>query len=282
MRVADVMTRNVYTVREWEELGLTSDLMRFRRFRHLPVLDSHDRVVGMIARIDVFEKAAEPGSPRLRPVYDVMKRPVHTIGPDAPLEEAVAKMQRERIHSLPVVEDDGRLVGILTDGDLLAAYAGKRLPVSNLAEIPVARLMTPDPITIGTDATLGDAAGAILEGSFRHLPVLDEDLRLAGVVSERDLRALLGTDLIDWTTVEETRLEEPIGNVLVPSPVTVRPETPLADALELFTDERIGALPVLDDDDRLVGILSYVDVLVWLRDVARAQAAEAAAPAPGP
>lgn len=282
MRVADVMTRNVYTVREWEELGLTSDLMRFRRFRHLPVLDSHDRVVGMIARIDVFEKAAEPGSPRLRPVYDVMKRPVHTIGPDAPLEEAVAKMQRERIHSLPVVEDDGRLVGILTDGDLLAAYAGKRLPVSNLAEIPVARLMTPDPITIGTDATLGDAAGAILEGGFRHLPVLDEDLRLAGVVSERDLRALLGTDLIDWTTVEETRLEEPIGNVLVPSPVTVRPETPLADALELFTDERIGALPVLDDDDRLVGILSYVDVLVWLRDVARAQAAEAAAPAPGP
>lgn len=278
MRVADVMTRNVYSVREWEELGLTSDLMRFRRFRHLPVLDSNDRVVGMIARIDLFEEAAKPGSPRLRPVYDVMRRPVFTIGPEASVDEAAERMRDKRIHSLPVVGDDDKLIGIVSDSDLLGVYAGRRLPRSGFGDLPVARLMTPDPITIGTDATLGDAAGALLEGGFRHLPVIDNDLRLAGMISERDLRGELGTDLIDWTTVEESRLDEPVTNVMVPEPLAIRASNRLAEVLDVFSDERIGAVPVLDDEDHLVGILSYVDILVWLRDAARMEEERPAAP----
>lgn len=275
MRIADVMTRNVYTIREWEELGLTSDLMRFRRFRHLPVLDSHDKVIGMVARVDLVEAASAPGNPRLRPVYDVMRRPPVTVAPDTEVEEAVRTMRDKQIHSLPVVDGEGTLIGIVTDTDLLSVLSGQRLPGGDISNVQAARLMTPDPITIGTDATLGDAAGAILEGGFRHLPVVDTDLRLVGMISERDLRSELGTDLLDWTAVESTRLDEPVTNILVPSPVTVRTHTPLSDILDLFADERIGAVPVLDDEDRLVGIVSYVDVLVWLRDMARYQEAGA-------
>ena len=272
MRVAEVMTRNVYTVREWEELGLTSDLMRFRRFRHLPVVDSHDHVVGVVARVDLVEAAGRPGNPRLVPVYDVMHRPPITIGPEAELAEAVQTMRDKRIHSLPVIDDDGKLLGIVTDTDLLGALSGKRMPVQSVTDVPVARLMTPDPITIGTDASLGDAAGAMLELGVRHLPVIDEDFRLVGMISERDLRSRLGTDFIDWTTAAQSNLGEPVGNIMVPDPVFVRTHNTLAEALDLFTDERIGAVPVVDDEDRLVGILSYVDVLVWLRDSARMQA----------
>ena len=174
-----------------------------------------------------------------------------------------------------MVDGEGSLIGIVTDTDLLSVLSGQRLPGGDISNVQAARLMTPDPITIGTDATLGDAAGAILEGGFRHLPVVDTDLRLVGMISERDLRSELGTDLLDWTAVESTRLDEPVTNILVPSPVTVRTHTPLSDILDLFADERIGAVPVLDDEDRLVGIVSYVDVLVWLRDMARYQEAGA-------
>ncbi len=278
MRIADVMTRNVYTVREWEELGLTSDLMRFRRFRHLPVLDSHDKVVGVVARVDLVEAAGRPGNPRLVPVYDVMHRPPLTIRPDADLAEAVQIMRDKHIHSLPVIDDAGKLCGIVTDSDLLGALSGTRMPVQSFTEVPVARLMTPDPITIGVEQSLGDAAGAMLEIGVRHLPVIDENFRLVGMVSERDLRSHLGTDLLDWTTTEESRLGEPIGNIMVPDPVFVRAGNKLTDVLDLFTDERIGAVPVVDDEDRLVGILSYVDVLVWLRDSARMQEATPAQP----
>lgn len=279
MRVAEVMTRNVYTVREWEELGLTSDLMRFRRFRHLPVVDSHDRVVGVVARVDLVEAAGRPGNPRLVPVYDVMHRPPITTTPDSSIEDAVRTMRDKRIHSLPVIDDDGQLLGIVTDTDLLGALSGQRMPVQSLTDVPAARLMTPDPITIGTDASLGDAAGAMLEVGVRHLPVIDENFRLVGMISERDLRSRLGTDFIDWTNAEQSNIGEPVGNIMVPDPVFVRTDTRLSEVLDLFTDERIGAVPVVDDEDRLVGILSYVDVLVWLRDSARMQA-EGASPAP--
>ncbi len=266
MRIGDVMTRNVYTVREWEELGLTSDLMRFRRFRHLPVLDSHDKVVGLISRMDLMEHAAKPGNPRLVPVYDVMTRPPVTISVDGDTDEAIRLMLSKHIHSLPVLDGEGKLCGIVTDSDLLGALSGQRLPLENLTDVPVARVMTPDPITIGTDASLGDAAGALLEGGFRHLPVIDEEFRLVGIISERDLRSRLGTDFLDWTSVERSRLDEPVSNVMIPDPVVMRTHNKLSETLDLFTDERIGAVPILDDEDHLVGILSYVDVLVWLRD----------------
>jgi len=280
MRVFDLMTRNVATIREWDELGLSSDLMRFRRFRHLPVVDARDRVVGIISRMDLVEQASRPGNPRLIPVYDAMRRPPVTVEATASIEEAAEMMRRFEIHSLPVVDEDGVLEGILTDSDLLAAVAGVAAPVRDVGSLLVARVMTSEPITIGTDATLGEAAGLLLEGGFRHLPVVDEDGRLAGMLSERDLRSAFGTDFLDWTTVEQDRLDDIIANVMVPEPVIIRADNRLVDILDVFTDERIGAVPVLDAEDRLVGILSYVDVLQWLRKHARAEASATAQPSP--
>lgn len=284
MRIGELMTRNVATVREWDELGLSADLMRFRRFRHLPVIDAHDRVVGVLSRMDLVEQASRPGNPRLIPVYDSMQRPPIVIHVEAPLEEAADLMRLHRVHSLPVVNEDGILQGIVTDTDVLAAVAGSAAPVRDFSNLLVSRVMTADPITIPSEATLGDAAGALLEGGFRHLPVVDSDNLLVGMISERDLRSSFGTDFLDWTSVEQSRLDEVVTNVMAPDPVVIRAKSRLVDVLDVFTDERIGAVPVLDEEDRLVGILSYVDVLVWLRDHGRDAAGERttapAAPAP--
>ncbi|HWV38200.1 MAG TPA: CBS domain-containing protein [Vulgatibacter sp.] len=280
MRVFDLMTRDVATIREWDELGLSSDLMRFRRFRHLPVVDARDRVVGILSRMDLVEQASRPGNPRLVPVYEAMKRPPITVRATASIEEAAELMRRFEIHSLPVVDEEGVLEGILTDSDLLAAVAGVAAPVRDVGSLLVARVMTSEPITIGTDATLGEAAGMLLEGGFRHLPVIDADGRLAGMLSERDLRSAFGTDFLDWTTVDQDLLDDVVANVMVPEPVVVRANNRLVDILDVFTDERIGAVPVLDDEDRLVGILSYVDVLQWLRKHARTEVSARAEPSP--
>jgi len=281
MRIRELMTRNVAVVREWDELGLSSDLMRFRRFRHLPVTDAKGRVIGIISRMDLVEQAGRPGNPRLIPAYDVMKRPPITIRADTPLEEAAALMQRERIHALPVTDEDGVLQGIVTDTDVLSAVARTSAPVRDFTEVRVASVMTGDPITITGEATLSDAAGALLEGGFRHLPVVDTDEKLIGMLSERDLRSAFGTDFIDWTSVEQSRLDEVVTNVMAPDPVVIRASNRLVDVLDVFTDDRIGAVPVLDEEDHLVGILSYVDVLLWLRDHSRTGQPEASAsPAP--
>jgi CBS-domain-containing membrane protein len=61
-------------------------------------------------------------------------------------------------------------------------------------------------------------------------------------------------------------LEAPVSSIMSPAPLSVRRGTPLTEAVDLFADEQVGALPVLDEEDRVVGIVSYVDVMRWLRD----------------
>lgn len=132
-------------------------------------------------------------------------------------------------------------------------------------EVPVERVMTRRPATIEEDAPLEDAAAAMAEGGFRHLPVVDGDGRLVGMLSERDLRARLGTDVGQFADVATDVLHEPVSAVMTPDPIALGPGSTLAAALEVFADERIGAVPVTDGGDRVVGIVSYLDLLDWFR-----------------
>lgn len=133
-------------------------------------------------------------------------------------------------------------------------------------DMPVERLMSARPKTLEPDSTLGDAAEVLLQGGFRHLPVVDDAGRPVGIISERDLRARLGTDLYGFTQATVEALSEPVSGVMTPDPIAVRVGTRTAEVLDTFADERVGALVVVDGDGRVCGVLSYVDLLLWLRD----------------
>lgn len=202
------------------------------------------------------------------------------VGADTSLREAAERMRAKRVSELLVADETGAVVGTLRASDFVDATArGELVPAAaietwGLAEVRVADLMTPDPRTIDIDADLEEAVGLLLEGGFRHLPVLDANQRLVGMLSERDLRGALGANLRDWSSLEEERFHDVIANVMVPGALFVRDSHRLVDILDAFTDERIGALPVLDENDVLVGILSYVDILRWLRERAKASGLE--------
>lgn len=148
-------------------------------------------------------------------------------------------------------------------------------------DVPVERVMTGNPVTIEPEASLADAAEALLQGGFRHLPVVNGQGRPVGMVSERDLRARLGTDLYGFSRATVESLSEPVSGVMTPDPISVRTGARLGEVLETFADERVGALLVVDEADRLRGILSYVDLLLWLRDhPSGGAAAPPARPAP--
>jgi CBS domain-containing protein len=131
-------------------------------------------------------------------------------------------------------------------------------------EVPVKLVMTPRPATVGPEDSLGDAAGKMVEGGFRHLPVVDVDGKLVGMLSERDLRARLGTEVERFPDAALDLLSEEVERTMRPDPITISSDATLRDALEILADERIGALPVLDGE-RLVGIVSYLDLLGYLR-----------------
>src|SRR5262245_32402659 len=135
--VADVMSRNVETLRRNDQLSIADDLMRQKRIRHLPVLDSDDRLAGIVSQRDLFHgalvRALGYGAAQqqkfltLLVVKEIMATDVVTTTPETPLEDAARTMLDRKIGCLPVLEGD-RLVGILTEGDFVAFVARPDAP----------------------------------------------------------------------------------------------------------------------------------------------------------
>ena len=141
-----------------------------------------------------------------------------------------------------------------------------------LLHMPVSTVMTRGPATVEEVAPVSDAAAEMAAGGFRHVPVVDGEGRLVGMISERDLRARLGTDLRGFASVAEDALAERVQDVMTPDPIALSPHASLADALGVFADDRVGAIPIVDEGERLVGIVSYVDLLGAIRGLSEAAA----------
>jgi CBS domain-containing protein len=120
--------------------------------------------------------------PREDYVSSTMATRLLTIEPSATLQDAAHRMADRRVGAILVTEGDS-LVGILTERDVLRAVGRGTI------EGTVEQWMTRDPITVGPEATNGEAAMMMIHGGFRHVPVCD-DGRLVGIVSIRDLLTL--------------------------------------------------------------------------------------------
>lgn len=126
--VADVMSRDVVTVMETQNLDFLTETMRLFRFRHLPVVDD-GKLVGLISERDLLRVAASSLLPAAREqtrflsaqfkVSDIMTRDVQTARASTPLAEAAQWMESKKLGCLPVVDDDNRLVGIITEADFV-------------------------------------------------------------------------------------------------------------------------------------------------------------------
>lgn len=122
-----------------------------------------------------------------------MSTPAITIGPQASLSEALALMHEHSIRRLPVVNAEGALGGIVTEGDIRGAdiLRASGLELSQVAGwlrgTAVYDLMAEDPVTVEPRAGLRDAALLMLDNKIGGLPVVDAEQRLVGIVTESDL-----------------------------------------------------------------------------------------------
>jgi CBS domain-containing protein len=113
-------------------------------------------------------------------VADLMVKDVLTVEPSDTIGEAAEKMHAANVGAVVVMEDMVRIVGIVTERDLLRAVAAR----ARAAEARVRQWMTPNPLTIDPGTTVEDAARIMFEHNFRHLPVV-KDGRALGIVSLR-------------------------------------------------------------------------------------------------
>jgi len=128
MRVRDHMTAKVFTIRMDKKLLAVDEIMGWAHIRHVPVVDEKGKLVGLLSQRDVLRTTlSDLASTQVDrrnqlghvTLAQVMRREVLTIGPDEPIQQAARLMRQHKYGCLPVV-GDGRVVGIITEHDLLA------------------------------------------------------------------------------------------------------------------------------------------------------------------
>src|SRR5262245_32744291 len=120
----------------------------------------------------------------LRAILAIKGDEVVSISSTADLAAASKLLKKRQIGVLVVLDAGGRLVGILSERDIVHALAEDR--AADLQQLPVSQIMTPKVSTCDINDSISSVMKRMMEGKFRHMPILDEN-RLAGVVSNRDL-----------------------------------------------------------------------------------------------
>lgn len=102
----------------------------------------------------------------------------------ATLQETVDLMTKFKIGSCLVIDDNVTLQGIITERDILMKVAGKNVDYDNSL---ITEYMTPNPNTLGQDATIYEAIQSMSEGRYRHIPITNSDNRPIGIISIKDV-----------------------------------------------------------------------------------------------
>lgn len=128
----------------------------------------------------------------------------------------------------------------------------------------VSETMATDLITVRPDTILKKAKELMKEKNFRHLPVVDDAGKLVGIVTDRDMRDAQPSSLLDEETYARTYervMEHKVEEIMSRNPLTISVFYTLQDTLLVMGKKKVGALPVIDEDGMLIGIMSTRDLL---------------------
>ena len=124
----------------------------------------------------------------------------------------------------------------------------------------VLSLMTTHPFSVRGSDTIQQAQDIMDEEDFRQLPVVDGK-ELIGIITDRDIRSFLGGRSLNTLEERDVAMSTNVAIVMTDKPITLAPDDELRDAIELLIEEKVGGIPVVDPDQGLLGIITYVDVL---------------------
>jgi acetoin utilization protein AcuB len=126
--------------------------------------------------------------------------------------------------------------------------------------IKIIDVMTRNPVIVTPEETVGQADELMTDNKIRQLPVV-EGGALLGIITDRDIRSFLSGSLLLDPDERAKALNTPVRELMTTEPLTLSPDDELQEAVELLIDEKIGGIPVIDEVEGLIGIVTYVDVL---------------------
>ncbi|GAB4457750.1 MAG: DUF190 domain-containing protein [Anaerolineales bacterium] len=284
--VAEVMTRKVVTLNETTPIAQAWETMLKHLLKALPVLNQNGEVTGILTDEDLLERAgleqrlsiaerldektlqAELNSLRTSPltVADVMTAPAITIRGDEPLSLAAARMAEHGIKRLPVLDEQGKIIGVLSRVDVLKQVVSEEAK-RRAAKAPrgaartLGEVMIPEIPVIEQDAPLAEVIARFLEAGVRRLVVVNEAGQPLGLISDADavtrvqpasqrgvLQALRGKRVVPDEKITAAQL---MSREVLSAP----PETSLTEAAHQMLAQKRKWMVVVDAGGKAIGLV---------------------------
>jgi CBS domain-containing protein len=305
VKVSEVMRREAATVRVDDPLTKVVELLLTKDFTAVPVVDDAGRIVGMVSDNDLLtrggmrvaislKKATDLDYVRElheslegphRTVSEVMTSQVVTTTADTLLAHAARVMVEKHLKRLPVVDSDGKLVGILGRLDILNTIAAVHLPEWHPearkvgAQAVVGDVMTRDVPTVHESATLEEIFHLLVSSMHKRVVVIDDQKHVVGIIADSDLISKVSRE--SWPGIMEILVSKvPIERIshaarehvhkirarsakelMTRQVITVRQEMPVASALALSAEKKVKRLPVVNAAGELVGIVGRSEMM---------------------
>jgi CBS domain-containing protein len=221
--------------------------------------------------------------PRQLMIRDVMTRNPESVTAGTPLSDAARLLLPSIFTGLPVVDEQSRPIGVITQGDLirkgglplrlglLAESDQNRLEsvLNQLASRKAAEVMTSPAVMIAADRPLAAAVELMLTKGVKRLVVVDETGGLTGMLSRLDIFRTVMREAPDWNAFKAQQIEveqlKRVGDILRRDVHAVSPGTPLNEVIRLIDDNDIQRVAVVDDDGKLLGLISDRDLLRYFK-----------------
>ena len=218
-----------------------------------------------------------------RPVRDVMSSHIESIHPESSVADAWKMMVQFQRKALPVVNDQDKVVGIVTDGDLIErAGLQQRLSVAKNLDTPiiereiqelaadkknVADVMSRPVVIISEHDTLSHAVTLLKKYHLKRIPVTSNGGKLVGMLSRFDiLRQVVPLEYAEPSNITLLNIPKQVGEVMKPEIPLVKESDPLETIIEAFLINNTHRLIVVNEENRVTGILSDGDVVNRLPD----------------
>jgi len=273
-------------------------------FNGLPIIDRDDRVIGIITQNDLIKRAGMPlrlgllaemdkeslekviGKAASRTASEIMTNPAVTVKEDMYLSEAVELMLSRSLKRLPVVDDDGKLKGILARIDIFRAIVHEAPHWQSLAACNVdvkglryvQDIAQHDVHTVHPDTPLDEIADAIVANNIQRVIVVNNTEHLLGMISDKDLlKALSGhkpniwdylLSKLSFTEVGQEHKEaiksieaKTAEDIMKQDLVSVHPDTTIDEVIKIMADQGLKRIPVVDAEGVFLGMVSRDAVL---------------------
>jgi len=269
--IGDIMTKSVITCKPTDTLQKVQKLMVKHRISRVVVTDVEKKPLGITTQKDIVNFLLADTSKRgieEIPTKEAMSKNLITIKPTTPIPDAAKTMIKKKISSLVVVDEDGKLKGIVTKADIGMYLASKGAGICTVHDF-----MTSNPVTVKPSQPIFLAVSLMSEHNISRIAVIDKENKPIGIITLADVtmisRLLKPAKLIRGKKPIFARgiLFPPKGirlltarDFMTADPISVNKDADLTDAARLMTKNAISGLPVIDNAGKLVGIITKSDL----------------------